>query len=101
MPEGTFRTGHAFLDDIAHTAAPKAGLLADDDTAIGGEGAQPAGTYDNELLDRHFITGDGRGNENIGLTAVHAVFTASITVWLSNIKQHCWKPVISTSLISG
>lgn len=74
LPEGTFRTGHAFLDDIAHTAAPKAGLLADDDTAIGGEGAQPAGTYDNELLDRHFITGDGRGNENIGLTAVHAVF---------------------------
>lgn len=74
LPEGTFRTGHAFLDDIAHTAAPKAGLLADDDTAIGGEGAQPAGTYDNELLDRHFITGDGRGNENISLTAVHAVF---------------------------
>ncbi|TAG31709.1 MAG: calcium-binding protein, partial [Rhodobacterales bacterium] len=30
--------------------------------------------YDNELLDRHFITGDGRGNENIGLTAVHHVF---------------------------
>ena len=23
---------------------------------------------------RHFITGDGRGNENIGLTAVHHVF---------------------------
>jgi len=30
--------------------------------------------FDNELLDRHFITGDGRGNENIGLTAVHHVF---------------------------
>lgn len=72
LPEGTFRTGHAFLDDIAHTAAPKAGLLADDDDVIGGQ--QPAGTYDDELLDRHFITGDGRGNENIGLTAVHAVF---------------------------
>lgn len=74
LPAETFRTGHAFLDDIAHTAVPKAGLLADDDSAIGGEGPQPAGTYDNELLDRHFITGDGRGNENIGLTAVHAVF---------------------------
>ena len=34
----------------------------------------PAGTYDDELLDAHFITGDGRGNENIGLTAVHHVF---------------------------
>ncbi|WFW11104.1 heme peroxidase [Citrobacter freundii] len=76
LPEGTFRTGHAFLDDIAHTAAPKAGLVADSDGAVGNGNAteQPAGTYDNELLDRHFITGDGRGNENIGLTAVHAVF---------------------------
>ena len=35
---------------------------------------QPTGTYDNELLDRHYITGDGRGNENIGLTAVHHIF---------------------------
>ncbi|WP_295557663.1 peroxidase family protein [uncultured Hyphomicrobium sp.] len=32
------------------------------------------GYYDNELLDKHYITGDGRGNENIGLTAVHHVF---------------------------
>lgn len=71
LSANTFRTGHAFLDDIAHTATPK-GLVADDDNVIGGE--QAAGTYDNELLDRHFITGDGRGNENIGLTAVHAVF---------------------------
>ena len=31
-------------------------------------------TYDNELLDAHFVTGDGRGNENIGLTAVHTIF---------------------------
>lgn len=30
--------------------------------------------FDNELLDAHFITGDGRGNENIGLTAVHHIF---------------------------
>lgn len=30
--------------------------------------------YDNELLDAHFVTGDGRGNENIGLTAVHHIF---------------------------
>ena len=32
--------------------------------------------YDNELLDAHFIAGDGRVNENIGLTAVHHVFHA-------------------------
>ena len=69
------KTGHAFLDDIAHNANPDAGEVADLDSATSTvPGAQPAGTYDNELLDRHFITGDGRGNENIGLTAVHHVF---------------------------
>jgi hypothetical protein len=26
--------------------------------------------YDNELLDAHYIAGDGRVNENIGLTSV-------------------------------
>ena len=30
--------------------------------------------YDDEMLDAHFIAGDGRVNENIGLTAVHHVF---------------------------
>ena len=81
LPSDTLRTGHAFLDDIAHTAVPKFITLADGttkvlapdaDSAI--NGTTEAGTYDNELLDRHFITGDGRGNENIGLTAVHSVF---------------------------
>src|SRR5262245_42415003 len=33
-----------------------------------------AGTYDNELLDQHFVAGDGRVNENIGLTTVHQIF---------------------------
>jgi Ca2+-binding RTX toxin-like protein len=80
------RTGHAFLNDIAHAAVPvfNAGggadgiprtaddLAPDADTAIGN--APPAGTYDNELLDAHYIAGDGRVNENIGLTTVHAMF---------------------------
>ena len=34
----------------------------------------PAGSYDNELLDLHYICGDGRCNENIGLTAIHQIF---------------------------
>ena len=37
----------------------------------------PAGCvneYDDEMLDAHFIAGDGRVNENIGLTTVHHVF---------------------------
>jgi Ca2+-binding RTX toxin-like protein len=84
------RTGHAFLDDIAHNANPlnsRTGQLKleDDDSVINGdtdgngvidgaELAAQAGRYDGELLDRHFITGDGRGNENIGLSAVHHIF---------------------------
>jgi len=64
--------GHGFLDDIAHNANPTAGLAPDEDTVIGGP--QLAGTYDNELLDAHYIAGDGRVNENIGLTTVHHVF---------------------------
>ena len=30
---------------------------------------QPAGTYDDEMLNAHFICGDGRCNENIALSA--------------------------------
>ncbi len=51
------------------------GKSADADAAIGLTGPS-ATNYDDELLDQHFITGDGRGNENIGLTAVHTMFHA-------------------------
>ncbi len=63
VPENAHRAGHAFLDDIAHGAAPDPDAPPD----------APPG-YDNAALEAHYITGDGRGNENIGLTAVHAVF---------------------------
>ena len=43
--------------------------------------------YDNELLDRHFIAGDGRVNENIGLTAVHHVFHAEHNRLVESTKQ--------------
>ncbi|WP_194790361.1 peroxidase family protein [Pseudomonas sp. UFMG81] len=76
-------TGHGFLDDIAHNAEPVVvgGVLqADSDSAVGNAQTVGAGgnnlTYDNELLDAHYIAGDGRANENIGLTAVHHVFHA-------------------------
>ncbi|MFG1298724.1 peroxidase family protein [Xanthobacter sp. V3C-3] len=87
---GAIRTGHAFLDDIAHAASPfnsQTGAVKAEDTdgvingdtngngvIDNGEVAAEAGTYDGELLNRHYVTGDGRGNENIGLTAVHHVF---------------------------
>ena len=66
-------SGHAFLDDIAHHAVPGAGLVPDADTIAGPDDVDPS-TYDNELLDAHFMAGDGRVNENIALTAVHHVF---------------------------
>jgi Ca2+-binding RTX toxin-like protein len=78
-------TGHAFLDDIAHTAKPAANKAADTDTDI--NNYPGAGFYDNELLDAHFITGDGRGNENIGLTAIHTVFHAEHNRLWSYIKD--------------
>jgi len=86
--------GRAFLNDIAHNAVPTtstgAALPQDGDTGLGYfatdsvDGSPqvdgPVGNrannlaYDNELLDRHYIVGDGRGNENIALTSIHTVF---------------------------
>src|SRR4029077_18674919 len=82
VPANALKTGHAFLNDIAHSAAPTftaGGALFPDTDTVAGTSLQtpvPAGSYDNELLDLHFITGDGRGNENIGLTAMHNIFHA-------------------------
>ena len=68
----------AFLNDIAHSAAPSG---APDVDLVAGLSLTPAdctGTtspcYDNELLDLHVIAGDGRANENIGLTSIHTIF---------------------------
>jgi len=69
------RTDHSFLDDIAHGATPifdaNGDLIPNFDE--NGDPTNLSG-YDNVTLGEHFITGDGRGNENIGLTAVHHVF---------------------------
>ncbi|MCY1280973.1 hypothetical protein D9M70_297690 [compost metagenome] len=90
IPGNALFTGHAFLDDIAHAANPfnsQTGALmtADGDNQIGNVEGAP-NTFDNELLDRHFITGDGRGNENIGLTSVHHVFHAEHNRMVEQIK---------------
>ncbi len=91
---GALRLPNAFLDDIAHAAVPiitDGVLQADDDSSVGYSGGfdtrgQQTG-YDDELLDAHYITGDGRGNENIGLTAVHHVFHAEHNRQVDQIKQ--------------
>jgi hypothetical protein len=115
--DGAERTNHAFLNDIAHHAAPgfvdlnhdgfkETKQVADADidanhngvydegidtlTDVNGDGLITTAdffaadknvdgslndlTYDDEMLESHFITGDGRGNENIGLTTVHSIF---------------------------
>ena len=83
IPANAVLTNHAFLNDIAHHAAPSkfdsngdgrpdTNQTADTDPGVGDD--HNVTTYDDEMLNAHFITGDGRGNENIGLTAVHTIF---------------------------
>lgn len=78
-PANVDRIATAFLNDIAHSAGPgsiSSPKLADDDAVAGGslDTPIPAGSYDDELLNLHYICGDGRCNENIALTAVHQIF---------------------------
>ena len=111
IPANAFRTGHAFLNDIAHNAEPgtvfdtdglpqtpgTSVVQADDDDIAGNHidvdfrGRKVA--YDDELLDAHYIAGDGRVNENIGLTAVHHVFHAEH----NRAAQHTMDVVLATA----
>lgn len=130
---GAVRTGHAFLDDIAHSAKTVNDrgqvMYADEDSAVGvgvtlvpnpaydpllptGPANQPflgvanpafdpsqpvsatnpeyipaSRFYDNETLDAHYVTGDGRGNENIGLSAVHHIFHSEHNHLVDQVKQ--------------
>ncbi|MDT4916188.1 MAG: hypothetical protein QOH89_888, partial [Pseudonocardiales bacterium] len=76
-----------FLTDIAHNADPSPQDLDHNpatpptaptpdanNTPSADFAAQTPGTYDNEMLDAHFVCGDGRCNENIALSTIHQVF---------------------------
>ena len=80
IPGDALRTGHAFLNDIAHNASPDRGLVGVRDGRYcdfrDRTCTTAAGTYDGDVLDAHFVTGDGRGNENIALSMVHQIFHA-------------------------
>jgi beta-lactam-binding protein with PASTA domain len=101
------RTNHEFLNDIAHQAAPAANLVADSDNIISVVTNTPTGrvvtppqdpgTYDDELLGIHFVTGDGRGNENIALTAVHTVFHSEHNRLRANIDALIHTPGLLTA----
>ena len=67
-PVDVARIGTTFLNDIAHSAGP--GAVGTPKTVyadfIAGGSLDPVATgeYDNELLDLHFICGDGRGRRS-------------------------------------
>ncbi|WP_427007783.1 peroxidase family protein [Pseudarthrobacter sp. H2] len=92
VPANALHFDTPFLTDIAHNADPgtvgpcttaigvtprvPTGCLSPDaDNVASADFAnQPAGTYDDEMLNAHFCAGDGRVNENIALTTIHQVF---------------------------
>ncbi|MEQ1756126.1 MAG: peroxidase family protein [Micropepsaceae bacterium] len=83
-------TDHAFINDMAATASPFDNqthvLLAQDGDTLAGN-TPGAGTYDNELLDAHYIAGDGRVNENIALITVHEIFHSEHNRLVNQIKD--------------
>ena len=64
---------------------PDNGKTPDANTTMGDD--NDPSTYDDETLDAHYITGDGRGNENIGLTAVHHVFHSEHNRVVEQVKS--------------
>jgi len=87
VPSDTLHFDTPFLADIAHNADPSpqdadnnpatppvAPTPDTDNTPSADFAAQPAGTYDDEMLDAHFACGDGRCNENIALSSIHQIF---------------------------
>jgi len=93
------KTGHAFLNDITSSASPfsaisGAPLTADGDNVVNSAYTTPTMTvggdfqfYDNEALDMHFIAGDGRINENIGLASIHQVFASEHNLLVTDMKN--------------
>ena len=97
-------TGHPFLNDTTAAAVPYGigqscsgkKLTADADSIMNSAEASPnCNTYDDETLDAHLIAGDGRINENIGLSAVHNVFHAEHNLLVQDIEDLLTKnPVV-------
>ena len=96
VPTDVLHFNTPFLTDIANNAVPNAGFTADPDSVVT-PGLVPCARpnfpsgcvnqYDNEILDMHFIAGDGRVNENIGLTAIHQVFHSEHDRLIGQIKN--------------
>ncbi len=81
----SMRTGHAFLDDIksgAKTGLSQSGVVLNACATSVACADKPS-----PVLDAHFVHGDGRGNENIGLTAIHTIFHAEHNRLVDDIKN--------------
>ncbi len=95
--------GRAFINDIAHNAVPSGPVDHDRNPATAPVAVLPDAdnitgnpitpnmfgvnvTYDDELLNAHFVVGDGRGNENIALTATHSIFHSEHNRQVNAIK---------------
>lgn len=87
VPANVVHFDTPFLTDIAHNAdpspqdtdnnpaTPPVAPVPDNNTTASADFAhQPAGTYDDEMLNDHFACGDGRCNENIALSTIHQIF---------------------------
>ena len=99
-------SGHAFLNDTAAAAVPygigscsKVRLGKDADSIMNSAASAPnCLTYDDEQLDAHLIAGDGRINENIGLSALHNAFHGEHNLLVKDIEDLLAKnPVVSAA----
>ena len=84
-------TGHAFLNDTMASAVPFTSggtpLAPDADAVMNSANVMPTGYYDDENLNEHYISGDGRLNENIGLSAIHHLFHAEHNLLAQDITD--------------
>ena len=85
-------TNHNFINDTANNGVPYSGstkLAADADAIINSAkaAAMVHGYYDNESLDSHYVAGDGRVNENIGLAAIHGTFKSEHNLVVQDIED--------------
>jgi Ca2+-binding RTX toxin-like protein len=110
VPANAVHFDTPFLTDIAHNAdpsprdtdgngSPETVPTPDPNDTPGLQLDQmPADQYDDELLDAHFIAGDGRVNENIALTFVHQIFHSEHDRLVADIDATLHQPGNETLL---
>ncbi|PFG63103.1 Ca2+-binding RTX toxin-like protein [Thioclava sp. ES.031] len=93
-------TNQAVLLDIAHGASPGADFQGNELDPASDPNAG-AFTYDDALLARHKVSGDGRVNENITLTSVHHVFHEEHNIQARNVMMSAVRDAIASGDIDG